>query len=98
MEFEEPELITASHLVRTVCRLQLCCEGAEALAIPEKVEVAGCGPCLAARAGAGGVYEGKPGPVVRFGTYGVELPAEVREAYPVPEYAGRLHKPGAPDG
>ena len=89
MEFEEPELITASHLVRTVCRLQVCCEGAEALAVPEKAEVAGCGPCLAARAGAGGVYEGKPGPVVRFGTYGVELPPEVREAYPVPELTSR---------
>jgi hypothetical protein len=89
-EFEDPELIVASHLVRTTCRI---CGTAEALAVPEKAEVAGCAPCLAARVGAGGVYEGKPVPVVRFGTYGVELPPEVREAYPVPEAESRTPWP-----
>lgn len=90
-EFEEPELVEASHLMRTHCHK--C--GAGALAVPEMARRARCGGCLLADSGAGCGETVPVTPVVRQGvqpyTYnlGTPLPGEVlHAAYPAPTYVG----------
>lgn len=84
LEFEEPEPIEASHLVSTQCR---DC-GSKALCVPGHARRARCGTCAHSAAGAGTAVVGKPGPVVRYGTFALPIPEEVREAYPQPMFVG----------
>lgn len=88
LEFEEPEPIEASHLVSTQCR---DC-GSKALSVPERARKARCGTCAHSAAGAGTAVVGKPGPVVRYGTFALPIPEEVREVYPHPTYVGPVGK------
>jgi hypothetical protein len=89
MEFEEPREVPWSRLVETKCRK---CGEAPAFAIPEKAHIARCIECGREDAGIDWPWFTPVGvwhPTVRFGTYAVTLPPEVREAYPAPEVTTR---------
>lgn len=82
-EFEEPQPVPASHLLRTAC---VGC-GVETLAVPEHVLDALCGPC---RGGSVVGYEG--GYTVPVGYPMGPRPAEVVRTivHPLPEISGYL--------
>ncbi len=84
-EFEEPEPVEASHLVRARCAC-----GADALTVLERAREARCGTCALNESGADGRTHGVPGPVVRYGTFAIPPAEVIREAYPTPTHVGSV--------
>lgn len=88
-EFEEPEPVEASHLLRTWCSC-----GTETLAAPGWVRSARCAPCLARDTGGGVVYAGLPYSLPVGYPLGIAAQREVeRVPHPAPEVSTRDPRP-----